>query len=242
MTEATNLPLFYRSPKVLLPAAHSQRSLAKQPDYGFAAQTNAVPLVAEEIPVAARHYPVVFSDEAVAHPVALLGVRAQQNLFVDDQGRWQAGAYVPAYVRRYPFIFLENDAGTELTLCVDEAAAQFVEGRANPLFDLHGEPTTLARSALAFCRDYQAQHLAAVEFSKAVSAAGLFTDHRADLTLRDGQRMSLAGFKVIDENRFARLPDATLLEWRRKGWLPMVYGHFFSIGAWSALVDRLIEG
>jgi hypothetical protein len=232
------LPLFYRKPRVLHPAAHGDRSVAANPVYGFAAQTNAVPVVAEEIAVAGRHFPIVFSNEAVPHPVAILGLKGQQNLFVDDAGRWREGAYIPAYVRRYPFIFLENDAGTELTLCVDEAAESLVVGRDNPLFDSKGEPTPFTRSALAFCRDYQAQHKLAAEFAAAVVAADLLVEHRADITLRDGQRMSLSGFKVIDERRFAALSDPTFLQWRQKGWLQLAYSHFFSIGAWSSLVDR----
>lgn len=234
----TQLPLFYKSPRVLHPGAHANRSLAADPGFGFAAQTNAVPVVAEEIPTAGRHFPVVFSDEAVPHPVAILGLRGGQNLFVDEAGRWRDGVYVPAYVRRYPFIFLENDARTELTLCVDEAAEALVAGRDNPLFDATGEPTPLTRNTLAFCRDYQAQHLLAAAFAREVAAADLLVEHRADITLRDGQRMSLSGFRVIDANRFDKLPDDILLAWRRKGWLPLVYSHFFSIGAWSSLVDR----
>lgn len=234
----TNLPLFHQRPRVLHPAAHGDRSLAPSPGYGFAARTNAVPLVAEEIPVAARHYPIVFSDDAVPHPVAILGLRGQQNLFVDEAGQWREGTYVPACVRRYPFVFLENDGGTELTLCVDEAAEALVAGRDNPLFDPKGEPTPVVLSALAFCRDYQAQHKLAAAFAAAVVAADLLVPHRADVTMNDGQRLSLSGFRVIDAHRFAALPDATFLEWRRQGWLPLVYSHFFSIGAWSSLVDR----
>lgn len=237
MTDAS-LPLFYKSPRVLTPATHGQRSLAPATGYAFAAGTNAVPLVAEEMPIAGRHFPVVFSDEGAPHPVAILGLRGQQNLFVEADGQWRAGVYVPAYVRRYPFIFLENDAGTELTLCVDDAAEQLVEGSEQPLFDDAGQPTELARNALAFCRDYQAQHLAAGALAKALVEAELLVDHRADVTLRDGERLSLAGFKVIDAERFAKLPDATFLEWRHKGWLPLVYAHFASVSAWSALVDR----
>lgn len=239
MTE-TALPLFYRKPRVLHPAAHGDRSLAASPGFGFAARSNAVPVVAEEIAVAGRHFPIVFSNEVAPHPVAILGLKEQQNLFVDEAGHWREGVYIPAYVRRYPFIFLENDGGTELTLCVDEAAESLVAGRDNPLFDAKGEPTPLTRSALAFCRDYQAQHKLAAEFAAAVVAADLLVEHRADITLRDGQRMSLSGFKVIDERRFAALPDETFLQWRRKGWLPLAYSHFFSIGAWSALIDRSV--
>lgn len=241
MTEPA-LPLFYKSPRVLTPASHGSRSLRTSSDFRFAAGTNAVPLVAEEMPLAARHYPVVFSDEAVPHPVAILGLRGQQNLFVDGEGRWRAGAYVPAYVRRYPFIFVENEARTELTLCIDDAAEALTEGQGNPLFNAKGEPTPLTRSALAFCRDYQAQHLLAAELGRMLAQADLLVEHRADIALTDGQRLSLSGFKVIDDARFAKLPDETFLEWRRKGWLPLVYSHFFSIGAWSALVDRTVEG
>ena len=241
MTEPA-LPLFYKSPRVLTPASHGNRSLRASNDFRFAANTNAVPLVAEEIPLAARHYPVVFSDEAAPHPVAILGLRGQQNLFIDSEGRWRPGAYVPAYVRRYPFIFIENDTRTELTLCVDEAADTLTEGRDAPLFDARGEPTALTRSALAFCRDYQAQHLLAAELGRMLAQADLLIEHRADITLTDGQRLSLSGFKVIDDKRFAKLPEDTFLEWRSKGWLPLVYSHFFSIGAWSALVDRAVEG
>ncbi len=237
----TPLPLFYQSPRILLPNAHGDRSLGRQGDFRFAAHSNAVPLVAEEMAVAGRHYPVVFTDGATPQPIAVLGLRGQHNLFVNEAGQWQAGVYVPAYVRRYPFIFHENAAGTELTLCVDEASEHLVSGRHNPLFDVQGEPTPLTRNALAFCRDYQAQHKLAVAFTRALIQADVLVDHRADVSLRDGQRLSLEGFKVIDETRFAKLPDETFLAWRRQGWLPLVYSHFFSVGAWSALVDRSIQ-
>ena len=116
-----------------------------------------------------------------------------------------------------------------------------VEGRDNPLFDAQGEPTALTRNALAFCRDYQAQYNLAVAFTRALIGADLLVEHRADVSVYDGQRLSLSGFKVIDSNRFAKLPDDTFLQWRRKGWLPLAYAHFFSLGAWSGLIDRLTE-
>lgn len=239
MTERS-LPLFYKTPRVLAPGAHRGHSLAKVPTYRFAADSNAVPVVAEEMALVARQFPIVFSIEERPHPLAVLGVRAGQNLFVDAEGRWREGAYVPAYVRRYPFIFLENETGTELTLCVDESAETVLANRDNPFFDEKDEPTPLTRSALAFCRDYQAQHRIASEFGSAVAAAGLLVDHRADITLNDGQKLSVSGFQVIDERKFESLPDETLLAWRKKGWLPLVYSHFFSIGSWSGLIDRVV--
>lgn len=241
MTEA-RLPLLYRNPQVLHPQRHGNRSLAPPGDYAFSAHANAVPLVAEEMAVAARHFPIVFTDGPSPHPVAVLGLRGQHNPFVNAAGQWREGVYVPAYIRRYPFIFHENDAGTELTLCIDDAAAQLREGRDNPLFDAAGEPTPLTRHALAFCRDYQAQHAVALAFTRALVEAKLLVDHRADITLHSGQRLSLTGFKVIDEAGFAQLPDATFLQWRQRGWLPLAYAHFASVSAWSAVLEQEVAG
>lgn len=238
MTTDTRLPPLYRRPRVLHAPRHGNRSLAPPGHYGFAAQINAVPVVAEEMAVAGRHFPIVFSEGAEPHPVAVLGLRGQHNPFVDARGRWREGVYVPAYIRRYPFIFHENAAGTELTLCIDEAAEQLLEGRGNPLFDTAGEPTPLTRHALAFCRDYQAQHAVALAFTQALVDEQLLVDHRADVSLHDGQRLSLSSFKVIDETRFAKLPDATFLQWRQRGWLPLAYSHFASVSAWSAVLEQ----
>jgi hypothetical protein len=238
----STLPLFYAQPKVLQPRRHGGRSLAPAGGFQFTATTNAVPLVAAELPSASRCFPVVFTDEKLPQPVAVLGLRTGQNLFVDEQGRWEPGSYVPAYVRRYPFIFLENEARTEYTLCIDEAAAAVVPGNWNPLFDAAGQPTPLTRSALAFCRDYQAQHEPTQEFTRALAAAQLLVEHRADVTLKDGQQLSLSGFKVIDETKFSALPNAEFCRWRSRGWLPWVYAHFASVGAWSGLMDRMAAG
>ncbi|GAA4339929.1 SapC family protein [Pigmentiphaga soli] len=235
----TPLPLFYRQPRPLHPSRHGNRSLAARPDYRFAAGTNAVPLIAAELPVACRHYPIVFTAGDQPYPVAVLGLRGKQNLFVDEAGNWKADAYVPAYVRRYPFILMENEGATEFTLCVDETAGAFMEGRDNPFFDADGKPTDIARNALAFCGDYQKQHTLTAEFAQALTSAGLLVDNRADVALRNGEKLSLSGFRVIDEARFAKLSDKEFKRWRTKGWLPLVYAHLISVGTWTTLIDRL---
>jgi hypothetical protein len=119
-------------------------------------------------------------------------------------------------------------------------AAAVVPGNWNPLFDAAGQPTALTRSALAFCRDYQAQLEPTLEFTRALAAAQLLVEHRADVTLKDGQQLSLSGFKVIDETKFSALPNAEFCRWRSRGWLPWVYAHFASVGAWSGLMDRMV--
>ena len=237
------LPLFYRQPRVLQPALHGRLGLKESANHGFTRQANAVPLLAAELPAASRHMPIVFTDEPLPQPVAVLGLREQQNLFVDAEGRWQPGVYVPAYVRRYPFIFVEDSVRHELTLCIDEAAPQLADdGSGQPLFDAAGQPTPLTRSALAFCRDYQAQHQLTRAFVDALVTADVPVDHRAEVNLAaGGAPLALQGFKVVDETRFQALPDAVFLHWRARGWLPLVYSHLLSVGSWAGLVDRLVR-
>ncbi|WP_233233245.1 SapC family protein [Bordetella sp. LUAb4] len=234
-----SLPLFYVEPRPLNANLHGNLSLSGGKGFAYAAKTNAVPLVATELPTACRHFPIVFTDGPQPAPVAVLGVRAGENLFVGADGKWREGTYIPAYIRRYPFIFTENADRSQFTLCVDEAADAVVEGRDNPFFDEAGEPTALARSALDFCRDYQNQHAFTTEFATALAEADLLVENRADITLADGQRLALSGFKVVDEAKFNKLPDETFLRWRANGWLPLVYCHLLSINTWPALINQL---
>ncbi|WP_459694700.1 SapC family protein, partial [Achromobacter xylosoxidans] len=64
-------------------------------------------------------------------------------------------------------------------------------------------------------------------------------ENRADITLADGQRLAMSGFKVIDEARFNKLPEAEFLRWRANGWLPLVYCHLLSINTWPSLIDQV---
>ena len=205
---------------------------------GYAAKTNAVPLVATELPTACRHFPIVFTDGDQPTPVAVLGVRGQENLFVDAQGQWRAGAYIPAYVRRYPFIFMENEDRSQFTLCVDEQPPRWSRAATIPSSTKPASPPTW-RAALEFCRDYQNQHAYTMEFARALAEADLLVENRADITLPDGQRLAMSGFKVIDEAKFNKLPDEEFLRWRANGWLPLVYCHLLSINTWPALINQL---
>ncbi|MDE1150430.1 MAG: SapC family protein [Azospirillaceae bacterium] len=231
------LPAFYQRPRPLQAERDGDLSLAAIKDYHFAANANSVPVIAAEMTLACKVYPLLFVDGATPQAVALLGLRNGENLFVDADGTWAAGAYVPAYVRRYPFIFMENRDRAEFTLCIDEAAAAVTRGGENPLF-VDGQPTEATRNALAFCSDYQGHYAFTAEFVAAAAKADLLVENRADVTLADGQKLSLAGFKVIDEAKFNALPAEEFQRWRERGFLPLVYAHFVSISNWASLVDR----
>ena len=139
---ATQL-LFYSEVVPVSSESHSDLSISGVENFGFASKTNSIPLVAAEFRSAASEYGIVFvnSDDTIV-PIAALGLRQDENAFIGDEGQWDA-AYIPAFVRRYPFAFAHNTEKNQYTLCIDEAFSGCnKEGRGERLFDTDGETTT----------------------------------------------------------------------------------------------------
>ena len=235
---AGQLPQLYRLPRPLQPQRHGGTYFVPPPGYGFATQVNSVPLNAVEFALASRFYPIVFAGAAPFLPLAVLGLRPGRNLMLDGAGQWAKGAYVPAYIRRYPFIFLEDQAGERLTLCIDEGANMLSNSAGEPLF-VDGQPSPFVQRATEFCANFQRQHLATRGFAAALAEHDLLVEKAATAKLPTGEEVQLAGFRQVDEAKFNALADDVFLDWRRKGWLPLVYFHLVSIHNWSLLAERL---
>lgn len=229
-----NMPIFYRRPRPLNAETDRELSLQRTPDYGFARATNSVILGAAEFPAAMRSYPIVFTATAPRVAIAVLGIRDDENLFITAEGNWRAEEYVPAYVRRYPFICLERPERNEMVLCIDEGAGLLSSSGERPLFE-NNEPTQLVKDALNFCQEFNRQTAASTAFVAALEAAGLLVPNQARVELGEGRQMTLRGFEVIDETKFNALPDDTFLDWRRRGWLPLVYCQLLSMANWRRL-------
>ncbi len=235
------LPLFYRRPVPLSAERHGGKSMVGEADYRFAAEATAVPVNTVEFTMLTKHYPIVFAPESPPTPLAVLGLKQGRNLFVDKDGAWRPRSYVPAYVRRYPFIFMTGPDQLQYVLCLDEGSDLVVDDGGRPFFDGDGKPTDLTQNALKFCSAFQGLFEATREFGAALAEHDLLVENRADITLKGGDRMQLGGFKVIDEGRFNALPGEVFLEWREKGYLPLVYAVFASASNWGHLVDMYAE-
>lgn len=237
-TATRTLPSLYRDPVPLRSDQHAGWQL-QQADLAFAKDCNAVPVVLEEFAIVGANYPILFAGDALT-PVAALGLRGA-NCFVQD-GRWAEGCYVPAYVRRYPFVLIELDAteegGAQSLLAIDQAAPhlaqQAVEG-GTALFD-EGTPAQSLRNAMAFCEQLSIGHAATLDFVNALRAHELLVPRHAELRLEDGSTCNLHGFQVIDAQRLDALDDAILANWHRRGWLAAAHFHLSSLRQFDTLL------
>jgi hypothetical protein len=235
------MPLFYTNPVPLDARKHASIGLKKGFGLNFTTTINAVPINMIEMPQICHFYPIAFSPDGNATPVALLGLRDNENLFVNKKGEWAEDSYIPAYIRRYPFIFSELPGSDQLTLCIDMNDNVTEEGGEQRFFDAEGKATQLAQSALEFCKSYHAAAQQTLEFSKFLAASGLLVDRRAEVNVVGNRRISFSGFKIVDEQKLSELDDKTFLEWRKKGYLPFLYAHLFSGAQWQRLTRLLNE-
>ncbi len=237
--DVANLPLFYKKPMPLDAKKHSNLSLKKNFGFGFTESVNAVPVNMIEMPQICHYYPIAFSPDENATPVAILGLRDNENLFLDAKNNWDEAAYIPAYIRRYPFIFSEIPNSEQLTLCVDNVPEVIEEGDNQPFFDSEGAPSELAKNALDFCKSYHAAAQQTLDFSKALADSGLLIEREAQINVAGNRRINFSGFRIVDESKLSELDNDTFLDWREKGWLPILYAHLFSGAQWARLTRIL---
>lgn len=221
---------------------HADVGVTAAANFGFTRKAVAIPLCVSEFAVAMRHYLIVFAMEENAPPIALVGVRRDDNLFVAHDGSWRPGAYVPAYVRRYPFIVTESQDGSRQFLCIDRSSDRFVASAATHhdaerLFHVDGEASATARSAMAFCNAYHVDHAATIAFGRALIEAKLLSPYHAQFQLPDGSQHQINGFQSIDEQAFRALPSKTVADWHAKGWLDLVTLHLASQRSFQNLLE-----
>lgn len=234
MTDAPRNPLFYRRPEPLTAERHAALRLAAG-DFRFAATTNAAPLTAVEFTVAARAYPIVFARED-GWPIALLGLGEGNRQVDPSSGEWVKDQYVPAYIRRYPFVFVAQD--DRLILAVDVESDRLSDrGEGQPLFE-DGQPSAITREALAFCGEFQAAHQDTRAFVAALVDHDLLVDRTANIRLKEGEARRMGGFRVIDPARWSALGDEAALTFRKAGWDQLVHAHFWSLDRFDALLSQ----
>ena len=234
--------LFYDRPVPLSREAHHGALFKSAPgNFSFARTTNSVPVAGVEFAAAARDYPVVFSgsDANNTIPVALVGLSQDENYFVDGAGRWQ-GAYVPAFVRRYPFVLAEKGDG-QFTVCVDEAYPGFNAKDGEPLFDADGQERPFLKSTLDFLSEYQGRMQQTQAFVKRLYEWELLKPQVIRIAPKDKPAFVLQGMLVVDEPRLLKLEDARLQTLFRNGELGWVYAHLISLGNLQRLSNRFDE-
>ncbi len=227
-----SLPLFYNQLEPLSSQMHGDWKVRSTDRAPFLVGQHAVPVTVEEFPLVQRRMPIVFSVGDDPVPLALMGLNEGVNTFLDDEGRLIDGeTYVPAYIRRYPYLLarLRPDA-EELSLCFDptsDVIGKFDEGDA--LFD-GDQPSEVTKQILAFNEQFeQAGHKTGL-FMKELKELGLLMDGEVSIQQEgNDQPFVYRGFQMVSEEKLVELRGDQLRKMQQSGMLPLVFAHLFSL-------------
>jgi len=238
--------MFYSNPQPLNKEKHGKFGVtAVNNPFEFMAKQHFVPLTAQEFGSAAASYPVVFAGDE-KNPIAIMGIRGEENLFVTNEGLFEQDYYMPAFARRYPFV-LANDPGNErFVVCVDEDASCVTSKKPTQAFFEGDEATQFTQEAFQFLQNFERDRQSTVQMVAKLKELDLFElkDMHFQGQNADGspaERQKIAEYYAVTDERLKKLPEATLKELADSGILAAVYAHMISLGNWQRLVNMTLR-
>jgi hypothetical protein len=239
-----NLPLFYNAIEPLNATQHRTMKVRTTLRMPQIAQTHAIPVTVDEFTLAQRHYPIVFSVGDNSVPIALMGLNEGVNVFLDQDGRpLDPTNYIPAYIRRYPFLLarLRPDSD-ELSLCFDptaNAVGDFDEGE--PLFD-GDQPSEATKAILQFCEQFESAGQRTASFVEELTKADLLMDGEVAIQPEGfEQPFVYRGFRMVDEEKLRNLRGDELRRMNQSGLLPLIYAHLFSLNEMRTVFGKQMQ-
>ena len=242
----TGQVLFYKQPQPLSLEDHAGLGV-KQIDqpFGFMREAHAIPVTVTEFGLCASSYPVIFVGDDRT-PVAVMGIRQGQNLYVSADGRVIEDYYVPAFARRYPFVFAADDNSDRLVLCVDRQAPM-VTNQPEVAFFENGQPSKFTNDAIEFCKEFERQRRATTDFVKMIRDLDLFEQKTVTFQPRTpdgveaGPPQKIADYWAISEERFNALSNEKFLELKANGAIGAIYAHMVSLLNWQRVIQRAMR-
>ena len=235
-----NLPLFYNDLMPLNSRDHGGWRARSMDSAKWLIGQHAIPLTVEEFPQAQRHFPIIFASGDNPVPLALMGLNEGVNVFVNDEGKIDAPIYLPAYIRRYPFLLAKLTQDTqELSLCFDPTSdmiGDFSDG--DPLF-ADGEPTEATKNALSFCENFEQAGQRTAAFIDELKKHELLMEGEVAIQTEGVEQPFIyRGFQMINQEKLREMRGDVLRTWNQNGLIAMVYAHLFSLDLMRDIFGR----
>jgi len=241
--QAQALPMFYKDLVPLNSNEHAKWKIKGLDNASFMQSQHAIPITTDEFINAARNYPIVFSVGDNSVPLILMGLNEGVNTFMNDEGQFREPAYVPAYVRRYPFMLAKlRPEAEELSLCFDptaNAVGDFKEG--DTLFD-GDQPSETTKNILNFCEQFEQAGQRTGQFVQELEKMGLLMDGEVSIQQTGVEKPFIyRGFKMVDEAKLRDLRGDELRKINQNGILPLIYAHLFSLQIMREVFAKQVE-
>jgi hypothetical protein len=241
--ELSGQVLFYKQPEPLSLEKHRNLG-AKRVDkpFQFLLGSHVVPITVNEFGIAACSYPVIFAGPQKT-PLAVMGARGGENVFINPNGDVDPEVYLPAFARRYPFVFAADQGGENMLVCIDRAAPMIGENPEIPFFE-GDQPSKYTQDAIEFLKEFERHRQATEFFVKAIDEAGLFEEKSVSLAQRndkgEDEKVTIADYFAISEEKLNALPADKFQTLREQGCIAPAYAHLISLLTWPKIIQRAL--
>ncbi|NNC58978.1 MAG: SapC family protein [Erythrobacter sp.] len=240
-----SLPLLYNDLMPLNTRDHSKFKTKPMDEAKWLSKHHAIPLTVDEFVQAQRDFPIVFSSGENPLPLALMGLNEGVNTFVDENGKINEPVYLPAYIRRYPFLLAKlNKDSDDLSLCFDPTAGtvgEFDDGES--LFDDDGSTTQATKNVLDFCEKFEEAGLRTKAFVDQIKAEGLLMDGEISIERTEfpGKPYVYRGFQMVNQEKLQEVSAEKLEQWNKNGLMALVFAHLFSLDLMRNIFSRQVS-
>lgn len=211
---------------------HANYRLVHSQDFGFARHVLSAPLSKTEVVKASREFPIFFPTSGRFLPIAQMGYQKGKNLYVDEHGTWTA-RYIPAHIRRYPFILGEKQTAGEYVLMVDKKRIA-PHGDGPRLFEDGKIPANgIVDRARQLLIDFQKELTATEEFLKPLKESGILVSKIYTIKNNEDLVGTITDLMVVDPKKLSEVDGETLSKWVQSGLMDVIFAHLHSLGNWD---------
>lgn len=210
--------------------------------YGFASQQHLTAIALPEFPKASALYPIFFVKKPEADkffPVMLLGTDPGENLFVNADGTWQAGGYIPVAFRRYPFVLVQGEVQGDYSVWMDDNPVLLDPENGVELFTTEGVETEFMVKTKEFLVQLLQSEMLTEKFCDKIIELDLLVPGSLEIRLGTDVK-SFPGAFIIDEKRLNALSETAFATLREHGFLGAIYAHLLSLAQIDAVVARKV--
>ena len=214
-------------------------------NFEYVSHLNSVPILATEISFAAAEFPVIFSPTNVEGeyiPLAVMGLKEGQNLLLNEKNMLTT-RYVPAFIRRYPFVLGGAQGAEVMAVCIDEGSKSVIQdgSKGQRLFKEDGTNSDYLNEVIEFQKDYQSRTEMTRTFCKKLHELGLLEPMAANISIKAKEeiKLNLGGFFVVKRENLKAISDADALDLFKKDGLELIYSHMNSLANFNRLIDAM---
>lgn len=219
----------FKSIKILDKKIHKDIKVSPIKDFKPAAGMHFVHISRDEAMEACKHYPLFFAKDDKTQSVALialLGIKEKQNVFVDSEGKWEEGRFIPLAIRSYPFFITKME--DRYPIVFDEAYEGINQEDGQKVFGDDGELNEYGKKILEFIEKafFSIENTAPV--LKQIDDLDLFKEVGANLE-KNGEKYNIRGIWQIDPKKVDTLPDDKIIALAKTGALALIHVHLLAL-------------